>query len=67
MNHIWAIDQHDKWLRFGLWLHLGTEVFSGRLLWLKIWWTNKDPHLICSYYLEAARELQGNLNTNKYQ
>ena len=56
---IWTFDQHDKWKRFGLWLHLGLDPFAGRLVWLKIWWTNRNPRLITSYYLEAAREAGG--------
>ena len=36
VNDIWAIDQHDKWLRFGLALHTGIEPFSGRILWMKV-------------------------------
>jgi len=54
-----TMDQHDKWLRFGLWLHLGLEPFSGRLMWLKIWWTNRNPRLITRYYLEAVRKAGG--------
>jgi len=29
VNNLFAIDQHDKWLRFGLTLHTGIEPFSG--------------------------------------
>ena len=25
----WSIDQHDKWGRFGLWLHLGIDPYPG--------------------------------------
>ncbi|KAF8574687.1 hypothetical protein K439DRAFT_1624140 [Ramaria rubella] len=46
VNHIWAIDQHNKWKRFRVWFHLGVEPYSGKLLWLKVWWTNSNPHLI---------------------
>ena len=59
VNDIWTFDQHDKWRRFGLWLHLGLEPFAGRLLWLKVWWSNRQSRLITSYYLEAAREAGG--------
>ncbi|KZT59695.1 hypothetical protein CALCODRAFT_536231 [Calocera cornea HHB12733] len=54
-----AVDQHDKWGRYGLYLHLGMEAFSGALLWLKIWWTNSNPRLIFSFYLEMARRYGG--------
>jgi hypothetical protein len=51
---MWAFDQHDKWMRFGLRLHIGLDPYPGRIEWLKIWWTNSNPRLIASYYLEAA-------------
>ncbi|KZT57565.1 hypothetical protein CALCODRAFT_433971, partial [Calocera cornea HHB12733] len=54
-----AVDQHDKWQEYGLYLHIGMEVFSGAILWLKAWWTNKNPRLICSYYLESCRSHGG--------
>ncbi|KAK7041035.1 hypothetical protein R3P38DRAFT_2512453 [Favolaschia claudopus] len=54
---ILTFDQHDKWKRFGLWLHVGLDPLPGRLAWLKIWWTNRNPRLITSYYIEACRQL----------
>jgi hypothetical protein len=57
-----TMDQHDKWKRFGLWLHLGLDPFSGRIAWLKIWWNNRNPRLITSYYLEAARREGGTIS-----
>ena len=59
VNHIWAFDQHDKWKRFGLKLHLGIEPFTGFLLWIIVWWTNSDPKLVCREYLRAARRYGG--------
>ncbi|KAG9087306.1 hypothetical protein FRC07_012855 [Ceratobasidium sp. 392] len=58
-NEIWAIDQHDKWKRLGLWMHVGLDVFSGKVLWLRVWWTNSNPRLICGYYLDAIRQHGG--------
>jgi hypothetical protein len=29
VNDIWVVDQHDKWLWFGLALHTGIEPFLG--------------------------------------
>ena len=54
-----TVDQHDKWKRFGLYLHAGLDPFPGRVLWTKIWWTNRDPRLVCSYYLNACRKEGG--------
>lgn len=58
-----SIDQHDKWKRFGLFLHCAIDTFSGKMHWLKVWWTNRNPVLIGSYYFEAARENRGNHTT----
>ena len=54
VNDIWAVNQHDKWLRFGLALHTGIEPFSGHILWMKVWHSNRNPQLILSYYLETV-------------
>jgi hypothetical protein len=58
-NEIWAIDQHDKWKRHGLWLHVGLDVYSGRVLWLKVYWTNSNPRVICKYFLDAIENFKG--------
>jgi len=56
VNDIWAVDQHDKWLWFGLALHTGIEPFSGHILWVKVWHSNQNPQLILSYYLETVED-----------
>ncbi|KAF8430639.1 hypothetical protein L210DRAFT_3614625 [Boletus edulis BED1] len=56
VNDIWAVDQHDKWQRFGLRLHTGIEPFSGRILWMKVWHSNRNSQLILLYYLACAQE-----------
>ncbi|KAG2130210.1 uncharacterized protein EDB93DRAFT_1332123 [Suillus bovinus] len=57
VNDVWPQDQHDKWLRFGLWLHISLDPFTGWINWLKVWWTNKNPRLIARYYLDCCRKL----------
>ena len=57
-NDIWTLDQHDKWKRFGLALHVALDPFTGQVKWLKIWWGNRDPRLILGYYLETVRNLR---------
>ncbi|KAG2114046.1 hypothetical protein BD769DRAFT_1630045 [Suillus cothurnatus] len=52
-----ALDQHDKWLKFGLGLHTGIEPFSGRIMWIRVWHSNRNPQLILSYYLDTIEEL----------
>ncbi|KAG1772923.1 hypothetical protein EV702DRAFT_1245552 [Suillus placidus] len=57
VNDLFTVDQHDKWLRFGLALHTGIEPFSGHIMWMRIWHSNKNPQLILSYYLDTLTEL----------
>ena len=59
VNDVWPQDQHDKWGRFGLWLHAGLEAFSGEINWLKIWWTNKNPRLVAKFYLDTCQQIGG--------
>ncbi|KAJ7176192.1 hypothetical protein C8R43DRAFT_942992 [Mycena crocata] len=57
VNDLWAVDQHDKWKpKFGLALHSGIDPFIGRIHWMQIWWTNSNPRLILSYYLDTVEE-----------
>ncbi|KAG1884748.1 hypothetical protein F4604DRAFT_1878695 [Suillus subluteus] len=57
VNDVWPQDQHDKWLCFGLWLHISLNPFTGWINWLKVWWTNKNPRPIARYYLDCCRKL----------
>ncbi|KAJ8584139.1 hypothetical protein M405DRAFT_915675 [Rhizopogon salebrosus TDB-379] len=73
VNDLFAVDQHDKWLRFGLGLHTGIEPFSGRIMWIRVWHSNRNPQLILSYYLDTIEELghmplitQSDLGTENY-
>ncbi|KAG2114843.1 hypothetical protein DEU56DRAFT_874297 [Suillus clintonianus] len=43
LHDIWVFDQHDKWRRFQLFLH--------------IWWTNHNPRLICGWYCDTVQSL----------
>ncbi|KAG2078334.1 hypothetical protein BDR04DRAFT_1124232 [Suillus decipiens] len=53
VNDIFTVNQHDKWLRYGLGLHTGIEPFSGRIMWMRVWHSNRNPQLILSYYLDT--------------
>ena len=59
VNNVWPQDQHDKWGRFGLWLHAGIEAFSGEINWMKIWWMNKNPHLVAKFFLDTCHQIGG--------
>ncbi|KAG2087441.1 hypothetical protein BD769DRAFT_1656149 [Suillus cothurnatus] len=57
MNDLFAVDQHNKWLKFGLGLHTGIELFSGCIMWIRVWHSNRNPQLILTYYLDTLEEL----------
>ncbi|EGN94589.1 hypothetical protein SERLA73DRAFT_126061 [Serpula lacrymans var. lacrymans S7.3] len=59
VNKLWCFDQHDKWCRFQLFFHVELEPFSGCVLWLKVWWTNHNPCLICGWYCDVVERLGG--------
>ena len=59
VNHFWAMDQHDKWQRFGLHWHGGLDGFTGKILWLVVWWTNLDLKFVCAQYLNAISTFGG--------
>jgi len=59
VNHFWAMDQHDKWKRFGLRWHGYVDGFLGKILWLVIWWNNSNPKFVCAQYLKAVRTFGG--------
>ena len=59
VNHFWAMDQHDKWLRFGLHWHGCIEGFTGKIIWLTVWWNNSNPKYVCAQYLKAVKQFGG--------
>ena len=56
-NYIWHIDGNDKLKLFGFCIHAGIDGFNRKILWLKVSYTNKDPLLVCQYYLVAISTL----------
>jgi hypothetical protein len=61
VNHFWAMDQHDKWKHFGLFWHGCVDGFTGKILWLVVWWNNSNPKFVCAQYLKAVRTFSGML------
>lgn len=59
VNHLWAMSRHDKWERFGLFWHGCVDGFSGKILWLEIWWHNSNPKYVCAQYLKAVQKFGG--------
>ena len=59
VNDVWVFDQHDKDKVYHVYYHVGMDPFSGRVLWHKAWWTNRNPRLVCSWFCDVVEELQG--------
>jgi hypothetical protein len=57
MNDIFVVNQHDKWLRYSLSLHISIEPFSGHIIWIRVWHSNQNLQLILSYYLDILKAL----------
>lgn len=56
-NHIWHVDGNEKLKPYGLCLSGCMDGFSRRLIWLEVARTNKNPDLVCSYFLRSVSEL----------
>lgn len=64
-NHTYSGDGHDKPMdfmnnKFPLAVYGLQDVFSGYILYLKLWPSNSDPKLIARWYLEYLYESRGN-------
>ena len=69
----WAmsLDGHDKMCgyqnsTFPLSIYGGQDTYSGRINFLKIWTSNKNPKIIGKFYLEYLVKSKG-IKTNKQQ
>ncbi|KAF8151403.1 hypothetical protein B0H34DRAFT_755565 [Crassisporium funariophilum] len=40
-------------------MHCSIDPYPGRVAWLKIWWCNRNTHLINGYYISAGRKVGG--------
>ncbi|KAA0721237.1 hypothetical protein E1301_Tti023618 [Triplophysa tibetana] len=58
-NHIWHIDGNDKLKFFGVWVHLGIDGFSRKIIWLKAGTSNRKQSFIARYFYDAVREHGG--------
>ena len=55
-NHMWHIDGNDKIKLFGICISGGIDGWSHLVVWLEADTTNKDPNVICNFYLDAVNE-----------
>lgn len=56
-NHIWHIDGNDKLKPYGFCISGCVDGFSRKIMWLKVGRTNKNPDVICMYFLDVVRDL----------
>ena len=56
-NYVWDIDVNDTLKLFGFFIHAAIDGFSRKILWLKVSYSNKDPQVVCQYYLDAISTL----------
>ncbi|KAM3929250.1 uncharacterized protein RB166_007058 [Leptodactylus fuscus] len=52
-NDTWHIDGNDKLRFYGIWVHLGIDGFSRRIIWLQAGTSNRKPEFIARYYVDA--------------
>lgn len=57
-NFIWHIDGHDKLKTYGFYVHGAIDGFSKKLIWLTVATSNKNPHIIAFYYLNAIKKFK---------
>jgi hypothetical protein len=58
-NDLWHIDGWDKLKEFGLCVYGCIDGYSRKILWLRAASTNNDPSVVCTYFTEALRDIQG--------
>ena len=58
-NFIWHFDDWDKLAPFGFYVHVATDGYSRRILWLEVNLTNKNSQVVAFHYLETVEQLGG--------
>ena len=58
-NFLWHIDGWDKLKTYGLCIHGCIDGFSRRVMWLKVAYTNKDPYVVCKYFVDSVIHMNG--------
>lgn len=56
---MWHIDGNDKIKPYGFGISGCIDGFSRYLLWLNVYFTNKDPSIIGGYFMQTLRRLSG--------
>lgn len=58
-NYIYHIDGWNKLKCYGLCVHRCTDGFSRRIIWLESGPTNNDPFIVCHYFADCVKNLNG--------
>ncbi|KAF3854256.1 hypothetical protein F7725_022311, partial [Dissostichus mawsoni] len=58
-NFIWHVDGYDKLKPYGICINGCIDGYSRRIIWLKAAFTNSDPKVIGSYFVEAIENVGG--------
>eukprot|EP00111_Clytia_hemisphaerica_P012956 TCONS_00038062-protein len=58
-NWVWHIDGYDKLKPYGFPIHGCIDGFSRNILWLEIASSNKDPSVVCNFYLNQIHRISG--------
>ncbi|KAG1777880.1 hypothetical protein EV702DRAFT_1179146 [Suillus placidus] len=66
VNDLFAVNQHVKWLRFGLGLHTGIKPFSGHIMWIHVWHSNRNLQLIYHTTLIPSKNSVSDLGTKNF-
>ena len=53
------MDDNDKLKPFDFCKHGDMDMFSIKILWLRLSYTKKHQPVVCQYYLDAIRTLRG--------
>ena len=58
-DFFWHQDVFDKLKSFGFALHGCIDDYSGKIIWLEVASTNKDPSVVEGYFLKAVKSIGG--------
>ncbi|XP_028516806.1 uncharacterized protein LOC110245566 isoform X2 [Exaiptasia diaphana] len=58
-NYAWHVDGYDKLRPYGFDIHGCIDGYSRRIMWLEVGPTNKNPAVICGYYLKCVQHIGG--------
>lgn len=58
-NFIWHVDSYDKLKPYGICINGCIDGYSRRVIWLRAAFTNSNPRVIGSYFVEAIEQAGG--------